>query len=62
MEMNGHDYIDILKMDVEGAEFAGLGKFMDDYEGRELPIGQFLVEVHLVNRAVPAGTQQVIDW
>ena len=37
MEHNGHDFIDILKIDIEGAEFASLAAFFDFYESQPLP-------------------------
>ena len=44
MKMNGHTYIDILKMDVEGFEFPWIKAEGDLI----LPnVGQFLVEVHI---------------
>ncbi|KAF9650622.1 hypothetical protein BDM02DRAFT_3092791 [Thelephora ganbajun] len=50
MEHNGHDFIDILKVDIEGAEFASLATFFDFYEydfaGKPLPIGQLQIELH----------------
>ncbi|KAK4695077.1 hypothetical protein P7C71_g2609, partial [Lecanoromycetidae sp. Uapishka_2] len=47
MEKNGHDYIDILKVDVEGAEYDSMTKFMDDFDGQDLPVGQLSMELHL---------------
>jgi len=37
METNGHDFIDILKIDIEGAEFASLTPFFDFYESQPAP-------------------------
>jgi len=37
MEHNGHDFIDILKVDIEGAEFASLSTFFDFYESQPRP-------------------------
>lgn len=37
MEHNGHDFIDVLKVDIEGAEFASLAAFFDFYESQPLP-------------------------
>lgn len=44
MKDNGHAYVDVLKMDIEGVEFDWLKK-----EGKKIipRIGQFLVELHL---------------
>lgn len=49
MKENGHDYIDIMKMDIEGAEFDALNSFMDALgrPGEALPVGQILIEIHL---------------
>lgn len=38
---------DILKIDIEGAEYKTFDAFMDSYAGKELPIGQILIEIHL---------------
>jgi hypothetical protein len=38
MEHNGHDFIDILKVDIEGAEFASLSTFFDFYEAQPRPL------------------------
>lgn len=37
MKHNGHDFIDILKVDIEGAEFASLETFFDFYESQPRP-------------------------
>lgn len=37
MEQNGHDFIDILKVDIEGAEFASLESFFNFYESQPRP-------------------------
>jgi len=50
MKKNGHDYIDILKMDIEYAEFealTSLDKAFPQLKGLDLPIGQLMVELHL---------------
>ncbi len=51
MTINGHDWIDILKMDAEGAEYGSLNMLIDDIEDEDegqgiLPFDQFLVEIH----------------
>lgn len=46
MKHNGHDYIDILKIDIEFAEFAALTSLSAAFPNR-FPIGQLLVEIHL---------------
>jgi hypothetical protein len=40
MEHNGHDFIDILKVDIEGAEFASLATFFDFYESQPRPLSE----------------------
>ncbi|KAJ4422992.1 hypothetical protein N0V82_002386 [Gnomoniopsis sp. IMI 355080] len=48
MKRNGHEYIDILKMDIECAEFEVLDALCASVGGtEELPVGQLLVEIHL---------------
>ena len=37
MEHNGHDFIDILKVDIEGAEFASLETFFNFFESQPRP-------------------------
>lgn len=38
-------------MDIEQYEFNAMDKFMQDFAGQPLPIGQFLVEIHLMGLA-----------
>ncbi|KAL8331492.1 hypothetical protein RB593_002098 [Gaeumannomyces tritici] len=52
MRMNGHDYIDILKMDIEFFEYETMNGLDRDFPlaaGHEFPVGQFMVELHLLN-------------
>jgi len=42
MEMLGHTKIDLLKMDIEGAEY----EVIDDFLAEDLPVKQLLVEFH----------------
>ena len=42
MKKNGHQHIDLLKIDIEGAEY----EVIDDLVRRRLPIKQILVEYH----------------
>ena len=42
MRQNGHNHIDLLKIDIEGAEY----EVIDDLLKRRLPIKQILVEFH----------------
>lgn len=54
----GHQRIDVLKMDVEGAEYEAL----DDIVRAEIPVGQILVEFHHQLEGVPLSrTEACID-
>jgi len=46
MKHNGHKFIDLLKIDVEGAEFPALRALMKAYKGQPLPFGQLQLEIH----------------
>ncbi|KAF8984202.1 hypothetical protein BGZ46_008612 [Entomortierella lignicola] len=46
MKENGHDWIDILKIDIEGSETPILDAIMDDFGG-VLPFSQLQVELHV---------------
>jgi len=52
MKLNGHDFIDVLKIDIEGSEFSTLTTFLaankpeDSHSRTVLPIGQLQLEVH----------------
>ena len=49
MARNGHAFIDILKVDIEGSEFDALASFLAPYVGPHappLPVGQLQVEIH----------------
>lgn len=54
MVKNGHTYIDIMKIDIEGSEYDALDTFMDVFEHTRsaagtgvMPIGQIMIELHL---------------
>ncbi|KAJ7472759.1 methyltransferase domain-containing protein [Mycena latifolia] len=47
MSNYGHDFIDILKIDLEGSEFATLVSMIADAREKPLPFGQLLLEVHI---------------
>jgi hypothetical protein len=52
MAQNSHSYIDILKIDIEGSEYAALDAFMDSCEmAGVMPVGQIMIELHLVDDA-----------
>ncbi|KAG7121618.1 hypothetical protein HYQ45_014452 [Verticillium longisporum] len=62
MKMNNHEYIDILKMDIEFAEFEAMDGLSDDFplaQGLELPIGQLMVEIHFFNGFT---SKNYLDW
>lgn len=46
MELNGHDFIDLLKIDIEGSEFPALRALFQQYKGKPLPFGQLQLEIH----------------
>lgn len=48
MKLNGHDFIDILKIDIEGNEFPALRSMIKHYKskGKPLPFGQLQIEIH----------------
>jgi hypothetical protein len=62
MAMNGHDHIDILKMDIEGYEFESMNSLIKHFtsQGLEIPISQFLVEIHLDPGRI--GTDDFLTW
>ena len=45
MKQNGHKFIDILKVDIEGAEFESFKAFLEAFPD-QLPVGQLQLEVH----------------
>ncbi|PSN58603.1 hypothetical protein BS50DRAFT_580615 [Corynespora cassiicola Philippines] len=54
MKSNNHSYIDLVKMDIEGAEFDAMSSLVSFVLGEQreganatIPIGQLLVEIHL---------------
>ncbi|KAJ9142279.1 hypothetical protein NKR19_g7271 [Coniochaeta hoffmannii] len=63
MKMNGHDYIDILKMDIEFAEFEAMDGLSADFpadKGYELPIGQLMIEIHLFKDRM--NSKKYLEW
>ncbi|RDW80013.1 hypothetical protein BP6252_04651 [Coleophoma cylindrospora] len=62
MAQNGHDYIDILKIDIEYAEFDALSSLNAWANGNmEFPIGQMLIEIHLFQNQ-PITPITFLDW
>jgi hypothetical protein len=73
MEVNGHSYVDLVKMDIEGAEFDAMSSLVSsivdgrpDADNQTLPFGQLLIEVHLLSGhhpfTVPADLPSWIKW
>ncbi|KZO95437.1 hypothetical protein CALVIDRAFT_564841 [Calocera viscosa TUFC12733] len=62
MKLNGHTWIDILKIDVEGAEFDVLRGFCNYYmeRGLPLPFGQLQVEIHAWDASMSFAT--FLEW
>ncbi|KAN0124167.1 hypothetical protein V8E53_003920 [Lactarius tabidus] len=47
MDLNGHTFIDTLKVDIEGGEFDALATFLTANAERDvLPVGQLQLEIH----------------
>jgi len=47
MSLNGHTFIDILKIDIEGGEFDSLATFLAAHaEDKVFPVGQLQLEIH----------------
>lgn len=46
MKELGHDFIDVLKVDVEGAEWEAFAPLFAAGAGAPLPVGQLLIELH----------------
>jgi len=55
MNMNGHKFIDILKIDIEGWEFDTLTTLIKTYQdqGLPLPFGQLQLEIHAWDQNFP---------
>lgn len=48
MQQNGHSWIDMVKMDIEGSEYAALLKLLEDFQqSRTIPISHLNLEIHL---------------
>jgi len=45
MAENGHDWIDILKVDIEGSEYGTFNAMMKDFD--VLPFSQLQIELHI---------------
>ncbi|CCT61497.1 uncharacterized protein FFUJ_02024 [Fusarium fujikuroi IMI 58289] len=72
MKANGHSYVDLIKMDIEGAEFDVLTSLIDFVKEQRkngnvtLPFGQLLVEMHLKQApegvTVPNDLRSWLEW
>lgn len=64
MMENKHTYMDILKIDVEGAEYQAFDGFMDwcdKFNNGIMPIGQIMIELHLVDDKV-INFERFLSW
>lgn len=62
MEINGHDFIDVLKVDIEGNEFDSLSTFIDSFHGEPLPFGQLQLEVHVYQEGSWGNFRKFLNW
>ncbi|KAG0707049.1 methyltransferase domain-containing protein [Suillus ampliporus] len=62
MERNGHDFIDILKVDIEGNEFDSLSAFIDSFHGEPLPFGQLQLEIHVYQNSGWDDFPKFLKW
>ncbi|KAL4073770.1 methyltransferase domain-containing protein [Scleroderma yunnanense] len=62
MERNGHDFIDVLKIDIEANEFESLGAFVDSFAGQPLPFGQLQIEIHMYSDHPWNNFSKVLKW
>lgn len=60
MSMNGHEFIDILKVDIEGWEFDTITAMIKSYVelGKPLPFGQLQLEIHAWDKSF----EQFLKW
>lgn len=62
MDRNGHDFIDILKIDIEGNEYDSFEAFIDSFGGEPLPIGQLQIEIHVFKDQPWNDFAKVLKW
>lgn len=62
MERNGHTFIDVLKIDIEGNEYDSLAAFIDSAAGAPLPIGQLQIEIHVFQDQPWNNFEKVLTW
>ncbi|KAG8963776.1 hypothetical protein FRC05_004522 [Tulasnella sp. 425] len=58
MHERGHDFVDLVKIDLEGWEFAALVPLFDAYRELPLPFGQLQLEIH----ANDMPLDKVLEW
>jgi hypothetical protein len=49
MAREKHDFIDVLKVDVEGGEWSVFNTLFHEQRVKEFPVGQLLIELHYSN-------------
>ena len=71
MKLNGHSYVDIVKMDIEGAEFDALTALVKSLKAQNvgevaLPFGQLLIEIHFMPTSndlnMPKDIKSWMQW
>lgn len=73
MKANGHTFIDLMKIDIEGAEFDALSSLIESvrveqgrYGNASLPVGQILVEIHFMKEpdgfSIPQDLSSWLKW
>jgi FkbM family methyltransferase len=73
MRVNGHSYVDLIKMDIEGAEFDALTSLIESIVEEQgvngnatLPFGQLLIEIHFMKEppglTIPNNLRSWMRW
>ncbi|KAJ7653048.1 methyltransferase domain-containing protein [Mycena rosella] len=63
MRKNGHSFIDILKIDIEGHEYKSLEAFMDAHAASGvLPFGQLQLEIHASGGTEHESFDVILPW
>ncbi|KAJ7166415.1 methyltransferase domain-containing protein [Mycena crocata] len=63
MKRNGHTFIDILKIDIEGSEFESLKAFFNAFAtSGVLPLGQLQLEIHLAGQTKYRKFSGFLEW
>ncbi|KAF7299364.1 Methyltranfer-dom domain-containing protein [Mycena indigotica] len=62
MDELGHDFVDILKVDIEGSEWHALLSLVSAFEGKPLPFGQLLIEIHVGYIAERNSLGSIDEW